>query len=111
MNFHRGQIWLVKPIKEKAPLRPALVLSSDEVHRIHSACIVLPIVKQKADCLATEVCVTKAESGLQDDFLVQCDTISTLAFDSFQKQIGTLEQETMSRIETVVKSALGLAGR
>jgi mRNA-degrading endonuclease toxin of MazEF toxin-antitoxin module len=101
----RGEVYLVQLDK----LRPAIVLSVDQLNRHALDVCVVGITTKQHLKFSMRVALKAKEGGLDFDCWAKCDQVTTLE-KSFLRYpaLGMLPAETIARIEEQVKIALGL---
>ena len=101
----RGEIWQVE-LWGKAGIRPALVLTRDDVIPYLNKLTVAEVSSQKKG-YPTEV-DSAQKANLTKHSVVQLDNIQTVSKDRFQKYIGALDESDMKLINQKVIFALDL---
>jgi mRNA interferase MazF len=110
----RGEIWWadLDPIvgSEQAGRRPVLIISSDQFHRIQSRLITVVPMTRTLRGFPLHVEVTPAETGLAAPGAIMCDQIRTVSTARLRGRTaaGMVDDETMSRVEDLVKLLLDL---
>ena len=109
----RGQVWLVdfgKPETaeepEQAKIRPALVLSVDEVNHHANLAVVVPITTTLRG-LSSHVVIAPPEGGLDRRSALQCDQIRAVSQRRFRRSLGHLPPATLHQVQERVCLILG----
>ncbi len=101
----RGEIWQVE-LWGKAGIRPALILTLDDVIPYLNKLTVAEVSSQKKG-YPTEVDIDQ-KANLTMHSVVQLDNIQTVPKDRFQKYLGALDETDMKSINQKVIFALDL---
>jgi len=109
----RGEIWLVQfdPTigAEIKKTRPALILQNDIANRYSAVTIVAAITSAIDEKLyPSEVLLQSSEGGLQKDSAVLLNQIRTIDNKRLMKKIGSVENQTMERVNRAIEISLGL---
>jgi len=109
----RGEIWLVQfdPTigAEIKKTRPALILQNDIANRYSAVTIVAAITSAIDEKLyPSEVLLQSLESGLQKDSVVLLNQIRTIDNKRLITKIGSVENQTMERVNRAIEISLGL---
>lgn len=99
----RGEVWLAKVGRKR---RPVLVLTRTEVLDVRSLVTVAEITTS-ARGLAAEVEVDHASIGLDQESVVNCDGLHTVAQSILTAQVGDVDDETLHRVCSAISYALG----
>lgn len=89
---------------EQGKVRPALVISNEEINKILPVINVLPITsyKENRKIYANEVFLDKNESRLEKDSIVLCYQIRTIDKKRLIKKIGEVSSEEIR--EDIIES-------
>lgn len=101
--MNRGEVWLAEVGRKR---RPVLVLTRTEVLEVRSLVTVAEI-STTARGLAAEVTIDHVAVGLDDDSVVNCDGLHTVARTMLTTRVGHLNHQTMEQVCTAVAYALG----
>jgi len=110
----RGEIYLVDFSKdakgsEQKGYRPALVIQNDVGNKYGSTVIVAALTTQLTyHHIPTNVILTKKESGLSKDSLINLSQIRTITKKRLTKKIGALDSELIKRVNKAITISLGL---
>ncbi|MHB2015984.1 MAG: type II toxin-antitoxin system PemK/MazF family toxin [Candidatus Xenobia bacterium] len=109
----RGEVWLVdfgtteaaeRP--EQAKVRPALVLSVNEVNHYGELAIVIPITTT-IRALVAHLQLKSPEGGLDRDSALQCDQIRAISIRRFRRILGTVTATTLEEVKNRLTWLLG----
>lgn len=113
VNVYRSEVWYVDfnppgKGKEIYKKRPALIVS-DDIHNNSPADLVtvLPITSTQSK-IPSHVKINPPEGGLKKPSVIKCDQIRTVSKTRFQNKLGKITNNTMSKIEDVLKMILSL---
>ena len=101
--MNRGDVWLAEVGRRR---RPVLVLTRTEVLDVRSLATVAEITTT-ARGLAVEVGLDHTAVGLDQESVVNCDGLHTVAQSRLTTQVGVVDSDTMRRVCTAVSDALG----
>lgn len=109
----RGEIYLVSfdPAvgAEIRKTRPALILQNDIGNRYSDTTIVAAITSSGDEKLyPTEVLIEAVKTGLKNDSVVLLNQIRTIDKGRLIEKIGSVETETMERVNRAIDISLGL---
>ncbi len=110
----RGDIWLVDydPVKgsEIGKARPSIIVQNDVGNRFSNTTIVVPITGRISEKdYPTDVFISAKGTGLQKDGSVNCAQIATVSVqDRVIKRLGSVDWETMVKIDEALKASLAL---
>lgn len=110
----RGEIWLVdfSPSigSEIQDPHPALVVSVDELNKSPWGLIVVcPITTFRKDTpFRLHVLISPPEGGIRQDSIIRCDQVKSLSIQRFSERWGTIETETIQKVDFILKKVLGL---
>lgn len=106
----RGEIWLVNfsPVEgsEQDGLRPALVVSRDELNRT-GLCMVVPgttVYKKRPG----RVAVPAGHGGLPEETYLLCDQLRTVAAVRFRRRYGVCDAKYLKQVLTQVHFYLSM---
>lgn len=99
----RGEIWLAQVGRKT---RPVLVLTRPEVIDVRRLVTVAEITTSVRG-LAAEVDVDHDYAGLAQRSVINCDGLHTVTQATLATFVGTVDDETMSRVCWAVSYALG----
>jgi len=101
----RGEVYLVNLDK----LRPALILSIDELNRYAFDVCVVALTTKEHTRFSMRVHIRARDGGLDSDSWAKCDQVTTLEKSFLQHPpIGVISIDTLNRIEEQVRICLGL---
>jgi mRNA interferase MazF len=100
---NRGEIWLAEVGRKR---RPVLVLTRTEVLDVRSLVTVAEI-STTVRGLAAEVAIDHGAVGLDDDSVVNCDGLHTVAQTMLTTRVGHIDDRTLGRVCAAVAYALG----
>jgi len=101
----RGEVYLVRLDKN----RPALVISTDALHRHALDVCVVPMTSVERPKFSLRVHIKSGEAGLTRDSWAKCDQVTTLGKDLLlYPALGCLTDETLKNIGQAIKLALQL---
>jgi mRNA interferase MazF len=112
--IRRGQIWLVdwSPGRgsEQLGKRPALVIQTDSANtnpRYPNTIVVT--LSTKGLPVATHIPIEPdANNGLREKSWVKCEQVLTISKQRLNQQWGHLAAAAMNKVESAVKTALGM---
>ena len=94
---------------EQHGFRPVLIIQNNIGNRYSNTVIVAVITSQLTNKSKMPThCFISAQQGLELDSLVMLEQIRTLDKRRLKKHIGTLDSETMSRIDRALSVSVGL---
>ena len=99
----RGEVWLAEVGRKR---RPVLVLTRDAVLDVRSLVTVAEITTS-ARGLAAEVSFDRVAVGLDEESVINCDGIHTIAQTTLTRVVGEVDHTTMDRVCAAVHYALG----
>ena len=112
--IRRGQIWLVdwSPGRgsEQLGKRAALVIQTDAANsNPHYPNTIVVTLSTKGLPVATHIPVEPdASNGLREKSWVKCEQVLTISKHRLDQQWGHLSAAAMSKVESAVKTALGM---
>jgi len=114
-SCQRGEIWSVdlRPGmgQEVAKIRPALVISHDNINKLSPMVIILPFSSQHYTRLGPErMLILPEESNLAKESVLLITHISAIDKVRLQKKIGKLPQKKLREVEDAIKLVLDLEG-
>jgi mRNA interferase MazF len=114
-NIKKGDIVLVNlnPVQgsEAGKTRPCIIIQNDVGNEFASTTIVAIVTSQKniSREYPTDVWLSKEESALDLDSIVQCDQIRTIDKNRIIKRIGHLNQGIIKKINRAILVSLDLS--
>ena len=87
--------------------RPALVISSNEVNKIHPRIIVIPISTKNYSGLSI-VAIAPNRSGLNEESVILPTEIRAVDKIRLIKKIGKISKQKMIEVENAIKLVLGM---
>lgn len=119
MSYNRGDIVILpfpfvstSGIEQKA--RPALVISNHSIKRRFNDLILIGITSQRIDnIIETEFLIEEnttefKQSGLIKTSVIRCEYIMTVPGEIIVRKLGSLQQQTMNKIDNIIKLSIGL---
>jgi mRNA interferase MazF len=107
----RGDICLVVAPGDYGKPRPAVVVQTDLLNPTHASIIVCLMTSEPVDAHRFRIDVAPAAAtGLRVRSQIMVDKLATLRREKIGKQIGTLDDDTRSRLDRALALVLGLAG-
>lgn len=110
MNISRGEVWRVDldPRKghEQGDIRPALVISVDEMNHHAGLSVVLPLSKTQKS-LPFWLPVSPPEGGVTKSGNILCEQVRVVSHERFSERLGEVSTETLKDAEKIVKVLLG----
>ena len=101
--MNRGQVWLADVGRKR---RPVVVLTRTEVLDVRMLVTVAEITTS-ARGLAAEVGVDHNAVGLDQESVVNCDGLHTVAQSMLTTHVGDIDDDTMQRVCSAISYALG----
>lgn len=101
--MNRGEVWLAEVGRKR---RPVLVLTRAEVLDVRSLVTVAEI-STTARGLAAEVAIDHTAVGLDDESVVNCDGLHTVAQTMLTARVGDVDRATLDQVCAAVAYALG----
>ena len=103
-KFQKGQIWLVNfdPSfgHEYKKVRPALIVQNDKYIESSNLLTVIPISSQTTKPIELDILLKKdSQNRLMTDSLLKTKQISSFDKRRFIKLIGTVNKETIEKVE------------
>jgi mRNA interferase MazF len=97
---------------EQSGYRPVLIIQNN-IGNKHSQTVIAAIITGKTASKAKMPthCSIKAQQGLERDSLILLEQIRTIDKARLREYIGTLDAETMSRIDKALAVSVGLSMR
>ncbi|GKT07854.1 type II toxin-antitoxin system PemK/MazF family toxin [Desulforhabdus sp. TSK] len=106
----RGDIVLAVAAGDYGKPRPVVIVQSDLFNETHSSLVVCLMTSDLQDAPLFRITVQPLEqNGLQVPSQIMVDKIMALRRDKVRTQIGTLDGETMVRLNRSLMLFLGLA--
>ena len=101
--MNRGEVWLAEVGRKR---RPVLVLTRTEVLDVR-ALVTVAEITTSARGLAAEVGVDHPSIGLDQESVVNCDGLHTVAQSTLTTHVGDVDDDTMHRVCSAISYALG----
>lgn len=101
--MNRGEVWLAEVGRKR---RPVLVLTRTEVLDVRALVTVAEITTSGRG-IAAEVGVDHTSIGLDQESVVNCDGLHTVAQSVLTTQVGDIDDDTMTRVCSAISYALG----
>lgn len=101
--MNRGEVWFAEVGSKR---RPVLVLTRTEVLDVR-ALVTVAEISTSARGLAAEVVIDHVEVGLDDESVVNCDGLHTVAQSMLTTHVGEVDDRTLARVCSAVTYALG----
>ncbi|MDY6774299.1 MAG: type II toxin-antitoxin system PemK/MazF family toxin [Candidatus Nanohaloarchaea archaeon] len=113
MKLERGDLVLtdLDPVKgsEQGNTRPTAVIQNDVGNEYSPTTIVAPLTSSYETVYPVNVEVESGEGNLDRDSIILLNQITTVDIEErILKRIGTLEDETMDRVDEAIEISLGL---
>ena len=114
MSINRGEIVLVnlEPSmgSEQGKIRPCVIVQNNILNKFLPTTIITPLTSRIPDKdYPSEVVIGPEESGLKQKSSILCHQIRTIsAEDRILKKIGSLNPNTMKKVDDALKASLGL---
>jgi mRNA interferase MazF len=114
MRVRRGDVVMVDWIfsdRTGSKIRPAVVVQADFLNGLIADTVLIAITRTTRGAASTEVAIDPAldaRAGLRHISIASCNNFITLDQALIRRTIGTLSPVTMQRIETALRTALGL---
>lgn len=99
----RGEIWLAEAGGKR---RPVVVLTRNEVIDVRDLVAVAEVTTTMRG-LAAEVAIDHVAAGLDQECVINCDGLHTIARRHLTTRVGSLGDEAMDRVCAAVHYALG----
>lgn len=109
----RGEIWIVNfdPTvgSEIKKTRPALIVQNNVANQYSPVTIVAAITTYKDGKLyPTEVLISSPDGGLESDSIVLLNQIRTIDKRRLIRKLGSVEKDTIQKVEQALEISLGL---
>jgi mRNA interferase MazF len=101
--MNRGEIWFAEAGRKR---RPVLVLTRAGVIDVR-ALVTVAEVTTSIRAIAAEVELDHAAVGLERPSVINCDGLHTITKASLTTYVGSVSDETMERVCSAVRYALG----
>lgn len=101
--MNRGEVWLAQVGRKR---RPVVVLTRDEVLDVR-ALVTVAEISTSARGLAAEVDFDHVQVGLEQQSVINCDGLHTVAQSTLARHVGSVDRTTMDRVCAAVSYALG----
>ena len=99
----RGEIWFAEVGRKR---RPVLVLTRPEVIELRALVTVAEVTTSIRN-IAAEVDLDHERAGLDRPSVINCDGLHTITKESLTTYSGSVGEDTMERVCTVIGYALG----
>ncbi len=99
----RGDIWLAHVGRKR---RPVLVLTRPEVIDVRQLVTVAEITTSRRG-IAVEVSFDHDAAGLDQESVINCDGLHTVAQASLSSYVGSVDDPTLGKVCSAVAHALG----
>jgi mRNA interferase MazF len=114
MTTKRGEIWLadLNPTRgsEQAGTRPVLIFQHDIVSKYTTTILAIPLTTNlRRASLPSCVQISKGEGGLASDSVALCHQLRVLDKTRLLKNLGTVNEQTVSTIESCVMFTMGIS--
>jgi len=108
----RGDIYRadLDPVQgsEQGGVRPVVIVQNDQGNFSSPTVIVAPLTTQrKKPMQKTHVTILPPEGGLKYPSVVLCEQIRTLEKTRLTRYLGTLDQNSLRRVDEALRHALG----
>ena len=112
----RGEIWFanLNPTRgsEQVGIRPVIVFQANVLNKFTTTVLAIPLTKNlRRVSLPVCVFISKGEGGLandSNDSVALCHQLRVLDKTRLQRKIGTLNQKTLSTIESRMLFTMGI---
>jgi mRNA interferase MazF len=116
MIVRRGDIYYadLSPVvgSEQGGIRPVLIIQNDVGNRFSPTVIAAAITSQRGKAkLPTHILVNAAKTGLSKDSIVLLEQVRTLDKQRLKERMGTLDPQSMTRVDQALSVSFGLAER
>lgn len=101
--MNRGEVWLAEVGRKR---RPVLVLTRAEVLDVR-ALVTVAEISTTVRGLAAEVGLDHVSIGLDQESVVNCDGLHTIAQTTLTARVSEVDEATMQRVCSAVSYALG----
>ncbi|MCH7575532.1 MAG: type II toxin-antitoxin system PemK/MazF family toxin [Candidatus Marinimicrobia bacterium] len=114
MDILRGDVVRVElnPIRgseQTGDARPCVIVQNDTGNRHSNTTIIVPLTDAAhKQAYPFQILVPKGEGGLVKSSIAKCEQIRVISIDRIKTRIGTLQPETITRLNAALKSSLGL---
>jgi mRNA interferase MazF len=95
--------------QEQGGLRPALVISSDDLNRSPARLIIVAPITGTDRGIPAHIRVSSPEGGLTKPSVIMADQIRTIARRRVARRLGTVSSATMGKVENCLKLVLDLS--
>ena len=114
MTVKRGEIWLadLNPTRgsEQAGTRPVLIFQNNVINKYTTTILAIPLTTNlRRASLPSCVQISKGEGGLASDSVALCHQLRVLDKTRLMRRLGTVNQKTISAIESCVKFTMGMS--
>jgi mRNA interferase MazF len=101
--MRRGEVWLAEVGRKR---RPVLVLTRSAVLDVR-ALVTVAEISTSARGLAAEVTFDHVAAGLDQESVINCDGLHTVAQSTLSHLAGEVDDATLERVCTAMNYALG----
>ncbi|MCG2795684.1 MAG: type II toxin-antitoxin system PemK/MazF family toxin [Actinomycetia bacterium] len=106
-------MWIAKPDPvvvggEQAETRPVLVISVDSYNRSQARLVIVLPITTKDKEIPYHIPVGPREGGLREKSFIMCDQIKCISTRRLLDHWGSVNQDTMTKVEDMVRILLGL---
>lgn len=113
MTVRRGEIWLadLNPTRgsEQAGTRPVLIFQNNIISKYTTTILAIPLTTNlRRASLPSCAQISKGEGGLASDSVALCHQLRVLDRSRLLKNIGTVNAQTVSAIESCVMFTMGI---
>ena len=115
--MNRGEVFLSRldPTEgsEQAGMRPVVIVSRDAINRSSPVIIVVPLTSwaEGRRIYPSQVLIHAPEGGLRADSIALGEQVRAIAQDRLVSRWGTLDSESVHRIDRALLIALDLPGQ
>ncbi|MFN8034653.1 MAG: type II toxin-antitoxin system PemK/MazF family toxin [Acidimicrobiia bacterium] len=101
--MNRGEVWVAEVGRTR---RPVVVLTRTDVLDVRSL-VTVAEVSTSARGLAAEVVIDHADAGLDEESVINCDGLHTIAQSALTTRVGAVDHVTLARVCSALSYALG----
>ena len=94
--------------REQGGTRPCLILSVNTFNRGPSDLVVVLPITSRWKGIASHVRIAAGEAELESESFVKCEEVRCISKQRLGKRWGAVTPETLSEVERVVRTVLGL---
>ena len=89
--------------------RPCVIVQNDTGNRHSNTTIIVPLTDATGkNVYPFQVWVRKSEGALTKNSIAKCEQIRVISIDRIKARMGTLQPETVTRLNAALKASLGL---